>query len=358
MSGCVARDSHTYSTNWEQHPMNRRFNANILRATLCMVCAAVAPAHTALGATAAIVTPHDALQKTLDQFASAAKPGTLGVAVLDMQGSTGWQVNGDQALPMMSVFKAPLGAAVLDRVDKGELKLNQRVTITRDELRPGRSAIRGAFQGDRMSFPLADLLHAAISESDNTGADALLRLIGGPQAVTAYLRAHGIHGMTVDMGEGQVADVFRNLGGAASPPAGETAQQRQQRLQGGLQAYLSDPRNRTTPAAAADFLRQLSAGALLSPTSTQYLMTLLNEQTTPRRLRVGLPAGVTFADKCGTSLTVNGVTAAFNDIGIITWPDGHRVIVAAFLMASRASREERDKLFADLARAIVATRHP
>ncbi len=338
--------------------MKNCFNASIMRAALCIFCATVAPTHTTLGGTTAIVAPHDPLQKRLDQFASSARPGTLGIAVLDMQGSVEWHVNSDRAFPMMSVFKAPLGAAVLDRIDKGKLTLNQRVTITRDQLRLGRSAIRSAFQGDRMSFSIADLLHASVSESDNTGADALLRLIGGPQAVTAYLRAHGIHEMTVDMDEGQVSEMFRNLGSVASPPAGETARQRKQRLQGGLQAYLSDPRNRSTPAAAVDFLRKLATGALLSATSTQYLMTLLNEQRTPRRLRVGLPAGVTFADKCGTSLTVNGVTAAFNDIGIITWPDGHRVIVAAFLMASPASREDRDRLFADLARAIVEVRRP
>ncbi|PCE33700.1 hypothetical protein BZL54_04130 [Burkholderia ubonensis subsp. mesacidophila] len=333
--------------------MKHPFRSSITRIALCILCAATSPAHAARENAAAVASPHDRLQATLDRFARAAEPGTLGIAVFDMHGSAEWHVNGDRSFPMMSVFKAPLAAAVLDRVERGQLALNQRVTITRDQLRPGESDIRDTFQGDRMSFSVDALLHAAVSKSDNTAADALLKVVGGPGVVTAFLRAHGIDGMRVDMGESQVSELFRNLGAASAPPAGETAQQRKQRLQGGLQAYLSDSRNRSTPVAAADFLRKLSTGALLSATSTQYLMTLLREQTNPRRLRTGLPAGVTLADKCGTSPTVNGVTAAFNDIGVMTWPDGRRMIVAVFLTASPASRADRDRLFADLAKAVA-----
>jgi beta-lactamase class A len=75
-------------------------------------------------------------------------------------------------------------------------------------------------------------------------------------------------------------------------------------------------------------------------------------------MRQGLPRGVQLADKCGTSYTLAGLTAAYNDIGILTWPDGHRVIVVAFLMASPASKTERDALFADLARTVATTPRP
>lgn len=81
-------------------------------------------------------------------------------------------------------------------------------------------------------------------------------------------------------------------------------------------------------------------------------------QTAPSRLRGGLPAGVRLADKCGTSYTLENITAAFNDIGILTWPDGHVVIVAAFLTASTASQDERNAIFADLAREVTAGLHP
>ena len=82
------------------------------------------------------------------------------------------------------------------------------------------------------------------------------------------------------------------------------------------------------------------------------------EQTIPNRLRAGLPTDVRLADKCGTSYSLNGETATYNDIGILTWPDGHTVIVAAFLMDSRANKSQRDALFADLGRAVVRNIQP
>ena len=79
-------------------------------------------------------------------------------------------------------------------------------------------------------------------------------------------------------------------------------------------------------------------------------------QTKPMRLRSGLPEGARLADKCGTSVSMRGVTAAFNDIGIMTLADGRSVIIAAFLTAGTGSREERTTLFADLARQVASRR--
>lgn len=294
------------------------------------------------------------LQRSLEALARRARPGVLGVTVLDLQSGATLRVNADRPFPMMSVFKAPLAAAVLDRVDRGELSLEQPVPIARADLRDGRSAIRANFQGERMTFTVRQLLTDAVSNSDNTAADALVRVVGGPAIVTAFLREHGIERMHVDMDEGGIAAIFAALEGASSPPSGETAEDRGKRLRRGYEAFLADSRNRSTPDAAAMFLRKLWQGELLSRGSTRHLLDLLYAQTTPVRLRAALPAGVRLADKCGTSATVAGLTAAFNDIGILTWPDGHAVIVAAFLTASPASEAERDALFADLARKVTA----
>ena len=70
------------------------------------------------------------------------------------------------------------------------------------------------------------------------------------------------------------------------------------------------------------------------------------------------PAGARLAHKSGTSITFEGVTAAHNDIGILSWPDGHTLIVAAFLTASPAPEQERDAIFAALARDIASELHP
>lgn len=299
------------------------------------------------------------LQSNLDALARRAQPGTFGIVVLDPQSGERWRVNADRAYPMMSVFKAPVAAAVFAQIDNGKLSMEQTVTLTRADIVGGSAvpSIGAHFHGERMTFTVRQLLAAAVSESDNTAVDALLKLVP-PQEVTSFLRTHGVAGIRVDTGEAGVGRVFEQLAAGQQPPANETAKQQEQRLQRGYRAYLADPRNRSTPDAAADFLRKLQHGDLLSPASTHALLALMQAQTQPDRMRRGLPQGVQLADKCGTSYTMGGLTATYNDIGILTWPDGHSVIVAAFLMASPASKTERDALFADLARTVADGLHP
>lgn len=314
-------------------------------------------AETAFGASAIVRTPSD-FQSKLDGLARRARPGTFGIVVLDLKTGRRWAVNAGRAFPMMSVFKAPLGAAVLARIDAGEISPKQTIEIKRADLRLGASRIAKEFRGDSMTFTVDQLLAGAVSRSDNTAADALVKLVGGPQAVTAYLRDHGIDNMRVDLDERGIEHVFSGLGSEAGPPANETAKEREDRRWRGVQAFLDDPRNRATPIAAAEFLRKLWHGELLSERATRELLDLMYGQTVPARLSAGLPAGVRLAHKSGTSLSMRGVTAAFNDIGILTWPDGHAVVVAAFLTGSHASQAERSKLFADLARETAAALHP
>lgn len=300
-----------------------------------------------------------ALQSRLEAIAQRAHPGLLGVTVLDPRSGTRWEVNARQAFPMMSVFKAPVATAILSLVDQGKLSMEQRVAIKRADVIGGSAvpSIGARFTGERMTFTVRQLLVASVSESDNTAVDALMRLVGAP-AVTAFLRAHHIEGMRVDLDEAGVGRIFEQRDTRSEPAIAETPQEENQRLQRGYRAFLADPRNRSTPRAAADFLGKLQRGELLSPASTRELLTLLEAQTVPRRLRLGVPDGVRLADKCGTSYSLGGVTAAYNDIGILTWPDGHSIILAAFLTASPASKSQRDALFAELARTVAEGLHP
>lgn len=325
----------------------------LIAVTLCMLAAAHSFAASGRGHPVA-----SALQGDLEKLARRARPGILGVTVLDLESGRRWQVNADRAYPMMSVFKAPLAAAILSEVESGKLSLDRKITVTRADLRPGASFIGKHFRGESMVFTVRQLLGYAVSKSDNTAADKLLSLAGGGEAVTNFLKTHGIEGMRIDIGEGEVAHVFSGLGARNEAPAGETAAAKQERLERGYHAFLADPRNSSTPPAAVTFLSQLWQGKLLNHQSTGYLLHLMEEQKLPKRLAAGLPSNTRFAHKSGTSMTIGGKTAAFNDIGVMTWPDGRSLVVAAFLTASHASRAERDRLFRDLARTIAADLHP
>jgi len=156
-----------------------------------------------------------ALQSRLVALAERARPGTLGGAGFDLRSGASWRINAERGYPMMSVFKAPLGATVLERADRGELSLDRTITLTLADLRPGPGPIRGELQNGRAEFSVRRLLDAAVSESDNTAADALVKLVGGPTAVTAFLRAHGIDGIRVDRDERILAHDIRQRRRAA-----------------------------------------------------------------------------------------------------------------------------------------------
>jgi beta-lactamase class A len=253
-----------------------------------------------------------------------------------------------------------VAAAVLWRIDEGKLSLQQQVTLTRADVLSGSAvpSIGTHFHGERMTFTVEQLLKAAVSESDNTAVDALVKVVGGPQVVTAFLRVHGIDGMHVDLDEAGVGRIFQDLGPGQEVPAKESAQASLERHRRGFKAFLAAPYNRSTPDAAVMFLRKLHGRELLTPASTQHLLGLMAAQTIPNRLRAGVPQGVGLADKTGTSYSLEGKTAAFNDIGILSGPNGHTLIVAAFLTDSSASEAERDALFADIARAAAASFRP
>ena len=319
---------------------------------LCVALLLAAPAMAA-------ESPDAGLQEALAQLANQARPGVLGVTVVDLDTGARTRINADRAYPMMSVFKAPVAAAVLAQIDTGRITLSQEVTIHRREIVNGAAvpSVGAHFEGEQMHFTVKQLLVAAVSESDNTAVDALISLVGGPRVVTDFLRVHGIYGMRIDLNEAQVGRIFDDTANGQSIPPRETEEAALARQRRGYRTFLRDPRNHTTPDAAANFLEKLWTGQLLSARSTKQLLGLMYGQTVPDRLRAGMPHGVRFADKCGTSYSLEGETAAFNDIGIMTWPNGHTIIVAAFLTASRADKKARNELFAEIGNSVADTAH-
>lgn len=322
----------------------RLFSSAIIAAIFCLPAAA-APSQ-------------DALQTALNTLARRAQPAQMGIAVLDLDSGKSWGVDADASFVLMSVFKAPVSAAVLAQIDAGKLTFDQTVTLTRADLVEGSAvpSVGDQLEAGRTTFTVRELLVGAVSQSDSTAVDALIKVLGGAQVVGDYLRGHGITGLRVDVGEGEIARISNHLRPGETMPAHETAAQTKRREKLGYAGLLADPRNHSTPSAAADFLRKLAAGELLSPQSTQLLIDLMRKQTIPFRLRGGVPAGADFADKTGTSTSAGGRTAAWNDIALMTLTDGRRYAMAVFLKDTAMPKPQRDGLFADIARAVAAQR--
>lgn len=291
-------------------------------------------------------------------LAERAKPGVLGVGLSNLESGENFSFNGDRRFPMFSVFKAPLAAAALAEVDARRLNLDEMVTLEPQDLSPPLSAIADAFPAKR-AYSLRELMHAAVVESDNTAADVLMKRIGGPGTVTAWLTGKHLPDIRIDRYERELAPEaygmasFRPAWKGAGFTAAYNSVPDAQKL-AAIRAFLADPRDTATPQGALDFLTMLDRGELISPASTRALIEMM--RATPRaadRIKAGFPAGVAWAHKPGTSGLDLGISIAFNDIGIFTLPDKRSYAAAGFLSGATLPMDAQAALFADLGRLMV-----
>ena len=299
------------------------------------------------------------LDREVGAIADRARPGVLGVSLTNLESGETWLFNGDLRFPMQSVFKAPLGAAVLNEVDAGRVDLDQVITIDEEDISPAHSPIADAWP-QRRDYTVRELLVAAVGGSDNTAADVLMKLIGGPGAVTAWLNDNHVSEIRIDRYERELQPDSVGLGSFRIAWKGDEAfRAARDRLPPAtrltaMNAYLADDRDTASPRGMLTFFHALQEEELLSPTSRALLMKIMTETTTGAdRLKAGFPPGSVFAHKTGAARTDLGVNPATNDIGIVTLPDGRRYAVAVFLKAATLDAPGREKIHADVARAIV-----
>ncbi|MBW4632479.1 MAG: class A beta-lactamase [Iphinoe sp. HA4291-MV1] len=307
------------------------------------------------------------LQERLKKLDVSAAQGKVGIGVLDLNSGKSWFLNGKQRFPMQSVFKLPAAIAVLKQVDDRKISLKQLVTITRQDFAPNSPIIK-EFKGDRAQFTLRDLLERSVGISDNIAADALVRLVGGPQKVTAILRELQIRDIRVDRLEQQLQP--ESVGLKNFQPELVDEQKWAEAVQkipdrekkAALQKYLTDPRDTATPEGMVDLLAKLNSNQLLSENSTALLLKIMTDSPTgQKRLKAGLPENWSIAHKTGTGADVLERNTATNDVGIASSPDGKRVAmaqsarfaIAVFIAGSKAPLEVREKVMSDIASAVV-----
>ncbi|MGE5146015.1 MAG: serine hydrolase, partial [Candidatus Eiseniibacteriota bacterium] len=110
--------------------------------------------------------------------------GRLGVMVVDAGSDAVLTHRADERFPMCSTFKMLAVAAILRRVDEGAERLDRRVAYgAADLLDYAPITKRHAAEG---AMSVEDLCAAAITVSDNTAANLLLKALGGPPGVTAF----------------------------------------------------------------------------------------------------------------------------------------------------------------------------
>jgi|tagenome__1003787_1003787.scaffolds.fasta_scaffold20989510_6 beta-lactamase class A len=279
--------------------------------------------------------------------------GVVGVAAWRLDGhGPRVLVNADQLYPMASTYKVPIAGTVLSQVDRGRLKLDQLVAIDPNMVVES-EGLAETFKHPGVSVSVENLLELMLTVSDNTATDTLVKLVGGPAVVTQWVRDQGISGLRVDRDTaGLIRDFYRLPPGPSFPASLEAGLKANPALEEKGDkpdpAFDNDPRDTTTPTAMAQLLERIYTGKALSPASTTLLREIQERNTTGKaRIRARLPAGTVVAEKTGT------IGGSVNNVGVITLPgNAGKLIVAVFIKKSSKPVEDRERVIADISRAL------
>lgn len=244
--------------------------------------------------------------------------GRLGALAIDSGTGATIGYRADERFPMCSTHKMLSGAAILARIDAGTLALDRRVPFGRADLLEYAPAAKQHVEAGFMT--VEELCRAAIRLSDNTAANLLIDLIGGPAGWTRYARSIGDSVSRLDRMEPDLNT-----------------------------AVPGDPRDTTTPAAMSASLAAVLFGtALTDPSRSRLKSWMLDSDITASLFRAGLPSGWHVADKSGS-----GENGSRNDVGILYPPASAPILLSVFLTGSSLPPAERDAIVARSA-AIVA----
>lgn len=262
----------------------------------------------------------DSVERAIAGIAARVE-GSVGFTAVHLPGGRRLELNGHERYPMRSVYKLPIALSVLRAAETGRLRLDSVITVKPADFGPSHSPLRDGARGRAVSVTVDSLLTLMIADSDNTASDVLLRLVGGPEQVTLDLNAMGLNGVRVDRYERDLLRARDND---------------------------DDPRDTATPRAMADLLVLIHKGRTLSRPHHQRLLEIMRQtRTGPARIRGLLPPGTEVAHKTGTGAPMT------NDAGLVALPAGAgHVAIVVFVEAASATNEEKERVIAEIARAV------
>lgn len=249
------------------------------------------------------------LEKTLD--------GRLGIFALNTADGSQLGHRAREHFPVSSTFKVLLASAILKRSEQAPKLMWQSIRYAQGDLVP-HSPITQRHVKDGMT--VSALCAAALQYSDNTAANLLMRMLGGPAAVTAFARSIGDDEFRLDRWE---IDLNTAMPG--------------------------DPRDTSTPEAMGRSLQRLVLGNALPPHLRGQLQEWLRGNTTgAARIRDGVPPHWEVGDKTG-----GGAYGTANDIAVLWPPHRAPVVVAIYTTRHQQDAKAREDVVASTARIIV-----
>lgn len=261
-------------------------------------------------------------ERRIAQLADGSR-GRIGVAAVDLTTGEEISVLGDQLFPMASTSKIAVAAAYLEQVEQGKYSLTSEFPLL-IPLRSARFSSPAAPVREGNYMAADQLIEIMIARSSNPATDALLRAVGGPEAVNSWVRRQGIEEFSIDR---DIATLVRD-DGEFDP------------------SMHIDRRDAATPRAMIQLLQGLYQGKFLSDESRQVILdAMAKTRTGTRRIPAEMPDYVEVMHKTGS---LNNTSS---DIGILEGPNGHAIAVAIYV-TGQGARRAREARIASIARAL------
>ena len=279
--------------------------------------------------------------------------GVVGVTAIHVETGRKLTFHGTDRFPMASTYKVPIAVQLLSRVDRGEIRLEQTITLEPHDLHPGSGTLSDLFSKPGVSLSVRNLLELMLRVSDNSATDIVMRLAGGPEAVTAKMRELGIQGINVDR---PTIRLIADWTGAKLPPEKEWAPELYDQLfknvtpeqrKAAEEGFNHDSKDTVQPEAMADLLSRIQARKLHRPETADLLLDIMRRcQTGDARIKGLLPPGTTVEHKTGS------IGGTINDVGILELPDGGGHVILAAFVKEASKPEVSEKTIAQISRAI------
>lgn len=232
--------------------------------------------------------------------------GEIGVALITGEGDT-LVLNNENKYPLMSVFKLHQAVALCHDFEKAGRSLDTVLSIPRSSLNPDTwSPMLQEHTGDTIKLPVRELLRYTLMQSDNNASNLLFRQFTSVKETDAFI---------------------------ASLIPRESF-----RLVYDEEEMSADHRkcysNSSSPLGVAILLDRLYTDSIIGTDNQQFISRTLREcKTGTDRIVAPLLSqkGVTVGHKTGSGFRENGILAAHNDAGFITYGDGRHYTLVVLI---------------------------
>jgi beta-lactamase class A len=243
--------------------------------------------------------------------------GRIGLYALDTGSGAQLSHRAGERFPLCSTFKVLAAGAILRKSEQFPDLLQRHIRYEQSNL-VDYSPVTEKHVAHGMT--VAQLCAAAIQYSDNTAGNLLIRMLGGPAAVTAFARSLGDREFRLDRWETALNS-----------------------------AIPGDRRDTSTPAAMGRSLQQLVLGNALKPEQRDQLQTWLCGNTTgSARIKAGIPSDWKIGDKTG-----GGSYGTANDIAVVWPPQRAPLVVAIYTTRRQKEAKARNDIVVSTARVVA-----